>query len=66
MGLLAFGIFLLVVGAALAFAELAPLGGFGAPLMWAGWVCLALGAILIVAHVATGPKRARMAGQRQE
>lgn len=50
MGFLAFGIFLLLVGLALSVTPI----GF---LIWAGWICIALGAILIVAHLAIGPKR---------
>lgn len=52
MGFLAFGIFLLLLGALLALAGVDLL-------LWAGWVCLALGAILTVMHVAVGPRRTR-------
>lgn len=47
MALLAFGIFLLLLGG---FATLTPLATLG-------WSLLASGAILTVAHVAVGPRR---------
>lgn len=50
VGYLAFGVFLLFLGTVLAVS--------GNPvLLWAGWVCFGLGAVLAVAHVAVGPRR---------
>ena len=48
MGYLAFGTFLLILGGALAVSGV-PL--FAAP----AWITIALGCVLIVAHVAVGP-----------
>ena len=51
VGYLAFGILLLLVGGTLSIV--------GVPLLLApGWVSIALGAILVTAHVAVGPTRA--------
>ena len=48
VGYLAFGIFLLLLGGTLAMT--------GVPLLLSsGWITVALGAILVVAHVAVGP-----------
>lgn len=50
MGYLAFGIFLLLVGMALIVS--------GIPyLLGAGWTSVALASILIVVHLAVGPRR---------
>lgn len=46
--LLAFGTFLLILGGALAVSRLTLL-------LAPGWIAIALGCVLIVAHVATGP-----------
>lgn len=50
VGDLAFGLFLLLLGVVVASTGT---GSF----FWAGWISIAFGAILLVAHVAVGPRR---------
>lgn len=57
MGFLAFGILLLLLGGALALADLFPPGPLLYPLLYTGWILLALGTTLVVIHVAVGPPR---------
>lgn len=57
MGFLAFGILLLLLGGVLALADLLPPGPLLSPLIYTGWLLLALGTTLVVIHVAVGPPR---------
>lgn len=57
MGLLAFGIVLLVVGIVLAFTNLLGLAALAAPLTWLGWVAIALGLVLAILHFVTAGRR---------
>jgi hypothetical protein len=56
VGFLAFGLFLILLGAGL---SLAPAGPFFAVLETASWISLAIGAVLVVVHVAMGPRPRR-------
>jgi len=54
MGLLAFGIVLILVGIVLSFTNLLGLAGISGSLVWLGWVCIGLGVILAIAHLFMG------------
>lgn len=65
VGFLAFGILLLLVGGALALADLLPPGPLLGPLIYTGWTLLALGTTLVIVHVAVGPPRGPGSGEAQ-
>lgn len=54
VGFLAFGLFLLVVGLGVL---LIPGGSLATTLAWTGGVVLAMGLVLVILHVAVGPRR---------
>lgn len=56
MGMLAFGILLVVVGLVLAFTNVLGLAALSQPLIWLGWVCVAIGVVLALVY-AFGARR---------
>jgi hypothetical protein len=56
MGMMAFGILLVVVGLVLAFTNVLGLAELAQPLVWLGWVCLAIGIVLALIY-AFGARR---------
>ncbi|HUR69716.1 MAG TPA: hypothetical protein VM370_10775 [Candidatus Thermoplasmatota archaeon] len=61
MGLLALGLFLLLLGVGLA---LTPMAAFAPILAWAGWIAMVVGVILAVVHLAVGRRRYSRRGGR--
>lgn len=57
MGLLAFGIVLIVLGVILAATNLLGFAALGGTLVWLGWICLGIGIVLAILHFLMGPRR---------
>lgn len=57
MGMLALGIVLVLVGLVLAFTNLLGLATLAQPLIWLGWVCVAIGIVLAILHFVGGTRR---------
>jgi hypothetical protein len=57
MGMLAFGILLVVVGLVLAFTNALGLAALSQPLIWLGWVCVAIGVVLALIYAFSGRRR---------
>lgn len=53
MGMLAFGIVLLVIGVVLAATNFLGLATLSEPLVWLGWVAIAIGIVLAILHFVT-------------
>lgn len=56
MGMMALGIVLVVVGLILAFTNVLGLAELAQPLVWLGWVCVAIGIVLALIY-AFGARR---------
>ena len=65
MGLLAFGIVLILIGVVLAATNLLGLAILAGPLVWLGWVTLGIGVILAILHFALGPRRTVIERERR-
>lgn len=50
MGMMALGIVLVVVGLVLAFTNVLGLAELAQPLVWLGWVCVAIGIVLALIY----------------
>lgn len=57
MGMMALGIVLVVVGLLLAFTNLLGLATLAQPLIWLGWLCLAIGIVLALVSLVAGRRR---------
>lgn len=64
MGLLAFGIVLILVGIVLSFTNVLGLAGIAGSLVWLGWICLGIGVLLAILHFVMGPRRATVVERR--
>lgn len=50
MGMMAFGILLVVVGLLLAFTNALGLAELAQPFIWLGWICVAIGIVLALIY----------------
>lgn len=57
MGMMAFGILLVVVGLVLAFTNALGLAELAQPLVWLGWVCVAIGVVLALVYAFSARRR---------
>ena len=57
MGMMAFGILLVVVGLILAFTNVLGLAELAQPLVWLGWVCVAIGIVLALIYAVSSRRR---------
>lgn len=57
MGMMAFGILLVLVGLVLAFTNVLGLAELSQPLIWLGWVCVAIGVVLALIYLVAGRRR---------
>lgn len=57
MGLLAFGIVLIVIGFLVGATNLLGLAELAGPLVWLGWIVLAIGIVLAILHFVMAPRR---------
>lgn len=57
MGMMAFGILLVVVGIVLAFTNVLGLAELAQPLVWLGWICVALGIVIALVYAFSGRRR---------
>ena len=57
MGLLAFGILLVIIGLALGVTNFLGLGLLADEFWWIGWLIFGIGLILAIVHMAMGPRR---------
>ena len=57
MGMMALGILLVVVGLILAFTNALGLAELAQPLVWLGWVCVAIGIVLALIYAVSGRRR---------
>ena len=57
MGMLAFGIVLLVLGVVLSATNFLGLAELSGPFVWIGWVAIAIGLVLAILHFVTAGTR---------
>lgn len=57
MGMMAFGILLVIVGLVLAFTNVLGLAELAQPIVWLGWISVALGLILALVYAVSGRRR---------
>lgn len=60
MGMLALGIVLVLVGLVLAFTNLLGLAALAQPIIWLGWVCVAIGIVLAIVYFVGAGRRDRV------
>lgn len=65
MGMMAFGILLVVVGLLLAFTNALGLAELAQPLVWLGWVCVAIGVVLALIYAFSGRTRRDVVVERE-
>lgn len=59
MGMMTFGILLVVIGLILAFTNALGLAALSQPLIWLGWVSVAIGVVLALIYAVTARSRDR-------
>lgn len=57
MGMMVFGVLLVVVGLVLAFTDVLGLAELAQPLVYLGWICVALGIVLALVYAVSGRRR---------
>ncbi|HET6405094.1 MAG TPA: hypothetical protein VFH78_10640 [Candidatus Thermoplasmatota archaeon] len=57
MGMMALGILLVIVGLVLSFTNALGLAELAQPLVWLGWVCIAIGIVLALIYAFAGRRR---------
>lgn len=65
MGMLALGIVLVLVGLVLAFTNVLGLATLAQPIIWLGWVCVAIGIVLAVLYFVGGARRRDVVVERE-
>ncbi|HUR69717.1 MAG TPA: hypothetical protein VM370_10780 [Candidatus Thermoplasmatota archaeon] len=65
MGMLAFGIVLVLVGLVLAFTNVLGLATLSQPLIWLGWVCVAIGIVLALIYAFSGRRNRDVVVERE-
>lgn len=65
MGMMTLGVVLVVVGLVLAFTNLLGLAELAQPLIWIGWVVLAIGVVLALVSLATRGRRRDVVVERE-
>lgn len=65
MGMMAFGILLVIVGLLLAFTNALGLAELAQPLVWLGWVSVAIGVVLALIYAFAGRTRRDVVVERE-